>query len=193
MQMLTIRIFQGCQHATAFFWAGQCGDSWCPFKRFQSASRKLACTAENSSHLSEKEGESYLKKKNKPTNPNLKKTQINFASYVLGNSFLSLKVHNPQGETTGVRSVPRAGEVREERSAAVIFVLRVASAGLLLANAFPGLAWVGSHTERFCPFLFSGSSRAEQSGDPGPIVELPSGQQAKGVERWGVGGRFQFQ
>lgn len=76
---------------------------------------------------------------------------------------------------TGVDGGPRAGEVREEHSVAVTFVLHVASAGLLSTNVFPSLAWVGSHTESFCPFLFFSSSRAKQSGDPGPIVELCSG------------------
>lgn len=174
-------------------WAGQHAASWCPFTRFQSASGSLS-VQQKTPHISQRRKEIAIKKKKRERKkPQPTKIPQNFACHFLENAFLPLKIHNPE-----VKRLVLAVALELEKWEKSTVLQSLLSCMWPVQDYFLQMfspVWLGwvSHTESFCPFLFFSSSRAEQSGDPGPIVELCSGSWAKGVERGRVGGRFQFQ
>lgn len=193
MQMLTIRIFQGCQHATAVFWLGNVmlGDA---HLKGSNQPAEACGTAENCSHLSEKEV-AIKKKTKKETNPSkttTTKTLSNFACHFLEYAFLSLKIHNPQVKLL-MFTVTLELEKQEKST-----VLQPLSScvwpvqGYFLQMLSPvWLGWV--HTQKVC----ASSPCWAHQGLSNLVILLLSfvlnGERAKGVKRWGAGDWFQFQ
>lgn len=85
MQMLTIRIFQGCQHATAFVGLGNVLLADAHLKGSNQPAGSLPMQ-QKTPHICQRRQGIAIKKQN----------QTNFASYLLENSFLPLKIPNPQ-------------------------------------------------------------------------------------------------